>query len=113
MLLLLSPKNLTDIMSTLRTPKQQRKTGLLFVVGQTAGALSFVLVSYAVSISDSVAIVNASRGLEYVFLLLILIILSKRYPKVLSEKMTHKIIFQKTVATAFIIAGLILLAFAS
>ncbi|MFA6919332.1 MAG: EamA family transporter [Patescibacteria group bacterium] len=113
MLLLLSHKNLTDIMSTLRTPKRQSKTGLLFAMGQTAGALSFVLVSYAVSISDSVAIVNASRGLEYVFLLLILIILSKRYPKVLSEKMTGKIIFQKIIATTFIIVGLIILAFAS
>ncbi len=111
MLLLLRPKNFKDIIGGWReAPKHQ--TGLLFVFGQVAGAVSFVLVSYAISISQSVAIINASRGLEYVFLLLILIVLSRKYPKVLSEKMTSKIILQKIIAVAFIIVGLIILAFA-
>lgn len=115
MLLLLYPKNFHDIISAFSPSKKKENsnTGWLFVIGQTAGAISFVLVSYAVSISSSVAIINASRGLEYVFLLIILILLSKKYPKVLSEKMTYKIVLQKIIATAFIIAGLALLAFAS
>jgi drug/metabolite transporter (DMT)-like permease len=112
MLLLIYPKNFIDIIGGLRKPKDKQKTGLLFIIGQGAGALSFILVSYAISISSSVAIINASRGLEYVFLLLILIMLSRKFPKVLSEKMTSKIILQKSLATAFIIVGLILLAFA-
>lgn len=112
MLLLAYPKNFMDIIGGLKKPQQQQKTGLLFIIGQGAGALSFILVSYAISISSSVAIINASRGLEYVFLLLILIILSRKFPKVLSEKMTPKIVLQKSLATAFIIVGLILLAFA-
>ena len=111
-ILLLNPKNLKDILSGLKSSNDKNKTGILFVIGQAAGAISFVLVSYAVSISNSVAVVNASRGLEYVFLLLILVVMSRKYPKVLSEKMTRKIIIQKIIATAFIIAGLIILAFA-
>ena len=107
---LLSPRNLTDIIKEIKTPKKQ--SGYLFVIGQSAGALSFILVSYAIAISKSVAVVNASRGLEYVFLLLIVITLSRKYPKLLAEKMTPKILIQKIAATVLIVAGLIILAYA-
>ncbi|MFA6421952.1 MAG: GRP family sugar transporter [Candidatus Buchananbacteria bacterium] len=109
LLLLIPPKNLKDIINEIKKPKQ--KTGGLFLVGQGAGALSFILVSYAIAISSSVAIVNASRGLEYVFLLLIIGALSIKYPKLLKEKMSRAIIWRKTIATMCIIIGLVLLAF--
>ncbi|MFA5048008.1 MAG: GRP family sugar transporter [Patescibacteria group bacterium] len=110
MLFLISPRNLKDIIKEIKTPKKQ--SSLLFVIGQSAGALSFILVSYAIAISKSVAVVNASRGLEYVFLLLIVITLAKRYPKLLSEKLTPKILIQKISATVLIVAGLVILAYA-
>jgi len=109
LLLLIPPKNFKDIIAEIKKPKQ--KAGGLFLLGQGAGALSFILVSYAIAISASVAIVNASRGLEYVFLLLIIYLLSFKFPKLLKEKTSPKIMIQKGIAVSCIIAGLVLLAF--
>ena len=110
LLLLLRPQNIRDIMAEIKAPK--KASGGLFLAGQGAGALSLILVSYAVAISPSVAIINASRGLEYVFLLIIILLLSRRQPHLLEEKLTPPIIFQKALAVALIIAGLVIMALA-
>ena len=108
LLLLLRPRNIRDIITEIKTPK--KSSGGLFLAGQGAGALSLILVSYAVAISPSVAIINASRGLEYVFLLVIILLLARKHPHLLEEKLTPLIILQKAVAVALIIAGLVILA---
>jgi len=110
LLLLLRPGNIRDIITEIKTPKKSSKG--LFLAGQGAGALSLILVSYAVAISPSVAIINASRGLEYVFLLVIILLLARKHPHLLEEKLTPLIIFQKAAAVALIIAGLVILAIA-
>jgi len=110
LLLLIKTQNLKDIIKEIKKPSQ--KTGGLFLLGQTCGALSFILFSYAIAIYSSVAIINASRGLEYVFLLIIVLILARKYPKILKEKMTPLIITQKIIAILFIILGLAVLAWA-
>ncbi|MEI6288446.1 MAG: EamA family transporter [bacterium] len=107
LLLLIPLKNRQDIIKEIRHP--QKQSGWLFVGGQVCGALSFLLVSYSIAVSNSVALVSALRGLEYVFLLLIVLALSKKHPRLLSEKMTPRIIAQKAVATSLIIVGLIIL----
>lgn len=108
LLLLLRPQNIKDILAEIKTPK--KSSGGLFLVGQGAGALSLILVSYAVAISPSVAIINASRGLEYVFLLIIILLLARKHPHLLEEKLTPRTIIQKVTAIALIIAGLVILA---
>jgi drug/metabolite transporter (DMT)-like permease len=108
LLLLLRPQNIRDIINEIKVPKKSANG--LFLIGQGAGALSLILVSYAVAISKSVAIINASRGLEYVFLLIIVLLLARKHPHLLEEKLTPPIIFQKAAAVALIIAGLIILA---
>ncbi len=105
--LLLSVKNRQDIMKEIRQPKQS-STGL-FLFGQAAGAASFILVNYAISISDSVALVNALRGTEYVFLLILVTAISHRRPKIFKEKTDTMALTQKIIATALIIIGLFLL----
>jgi uncharacterized membrane protein len=107
MVLLIIAKNRHDIKHELKNP--EKKTSSLFLVGQSAGALSFVLVNYAISISESVALVNALRGLEYVFLLVIVFSLSWKFPHLLEEKITPTAVAKKIVATALIIAGLFIL----
>lgn len=103
--LFLMPLNRRLIIKEIRKPKKD--FSVLFLIGQTAGALSFILVNYAIAISESVAVVNALRGMEYVFLLIIAIILSRKFPSLLREKFTPKIIAQKVVAIGLIVAGLI------
>lgn len=105
--LLLVAKNRKDIKHELKHPEKKKSS--LFLVGQSAGALSFILVNYAISISESVAVVNALRGLEYVFLLVIIFSLSWKFPHLLEEKVTPAAVAKKIVATALIIAGLFIL----
>ena len=107
LLLLLWPGNIRDIIAEVKAPKKSANG--LFLIGQGAGALSLILVSYAVAISASVAIINASRGLEYVFLLIIILLLARKHPHLLEEKLTPLTIFQKVTAVALIIAGLVIL----
>lgn len=107
LMLLISAKNRYDIKSELKKPKQQ--AGSLFIIGQLAGALSFILINYTISISSSVALVNALQGLQYIFLLLIVFSLSWKFPKLLEEKFTLTVIFKKVIATILIIGGLFIL----
>lgn len=107
--LLISAINRRDIAAMFKSPKQQKQTGGLFIIGQVAGSLSFVLVNYAIAISGSVAIVNALQGLQFVFLLILLLALTQFAPKLIHETFTPKILVQKLMATALIIAGVALL----
>ena len=105
--LLLIAQNRQDIIKEIKKP--QKNTSLLFLVGQTAGAISFILVNKAMDLAQSIALVNALRGLEYVFLLLIVLGLHRKFPQLLEEKITPAILAQKIIATGLIIAGLIIL----
>lgn len=107
LVLLLWAQNRKDIVAEVRKPKEH--AGKLFLFGQSAGALSFILVNYAIAISSSVAMVNALRGTEYVFLLLIVLALSKRFPHLLKEKVTGDTLMQKVTAMVLIIGGLFIL----
>lgn len=93
-------------------PKQggTGSTTMLFFTGQVAGALGYVLVNYAISLG-SVSLVNAMQGAQYGFLLLISILLAKKFPKIISEKMSSSVIIQKIIAILLISIGILLIAF--
>lgn len=80
----------------------------LFIFGQVAGAWSFILVSYAISLA-SVTLVNALQGIQYVFLLLMVLVLAKWWPKALAENLKGRVLAQKIAAIGLIGAGLALL----
>lgn len=80
----------------------------LFLVGQTAGASFFILINYAISLG-SVTIINALQGVQYVFVFLMVTIISFINPKLLREKITHKILIQKVFALILIVLGIVLL----
>lgn len=80
----------------------------LFIFGQVTGALSFILVSYAISLA-SVTLVNALQGIQYVFLLMMVLVLAKWWPKVLSENLKGRALVQKIAAIGLIGLGLALL----
>ena len=102
------PSQRKIIFKEIKDPKTD--TGGLFVLGQASGAISAFLVYYAIAISASVAVVSATRGLEYVFLLIMTVMLSKKVPTLLKENISPKILTQKTVAIVLIIMGLIIIA---
>jgi len=81
-------------------------------MGQTAGALSSVLVNVAIAISiGATAIINSLQGIQYVFVLLIVVFMSKKFPKVIKEELTKRVLIQKIIATVLIIIGVALIAF--
>lgn len=109
-LLLINPRNLRGLIQEITQPKAQ--SGLLFFISQGAGALASILLNFAFAISSGVTtIINALQSIQYIFLLVGVIILSKFFPKVLKEELGKKILIQKIIATTLIIVGIILLAF--
>lgn len=90
--------------------KGSGNTTLLFFTGQIAGALGFVLVNYAISLA-SVSLVNAMQGAQYAFLLILVAFLSRRFPKILSEKLSRGVLAQKVAAIVLISVGIGLIAF--
>jgi len=85
-------------------------TTVLFFTGQASGALGYVLVNYAISLG-SVSLVNAMQGVQYGFLLLMALVLSRKFPNIMSEKITSKVLFQKIFAILLISAGIVLIVF--
>ncbi len=88
--------------------KTRKSTRLLFIGNQVFGALGFVLLNYAISLA-SATLISALQGVQYVFLFLLVIFLSRWHPKILKEKLTGAIVAQKTVAILIIAAGLLFL----
>lgn len=82
--------------------------GSLFVINKILAALSFISLNYALKLG-SASVVNALQGMQFVFLLGFVVLLSKRYPNILKEELGRKILWQKIIAVALIIAGLFLL----
>jgi len=80
----------------------------LMLGSKVVAGLGSLLVSLAVFQGD-VSLVNALKGLEYVFLFLLTVLLSKRFPDILHEKLSRGIILQKTIAIILICAGLVLI----
>lgn len=92
--------------------KVETQTGILFVVTQIAGGVANVTQSYAVNIVPfgMLAIMNSIKGVQYVFLFLITLLLSRYFPKILKENFSKKAIIQKIISIVLIVIGLAILA---
>jgi hypothetical protein len=89
----------------------KKDTGLIFMANRLVGSLSFVLQNWAIALVPFgfLAFLNAMEGIRYIFILIFAVLISKKFPKILSEEISRKIILQKFVAVLFIVAGLIIL----
>lgn len=91
------------------TKTLQMKSGVLVLANKTISGVAFALLNYAISLG-SVTLTNAMQGLQYVFLLIVVAFLSKRYPKILDEAVGKKVITQKIIAIIIVGIGLAILA---
>lgn len=80
------------------------KTGFIFIAGQVAAVLSFILVNYAFSLGP-VSLVNALSGIQYAFLFGFIAFLSRKFPKLLKEPLKPGIVRQKVLSIILITAG--------
>lgn len=105
-LLLLWPANRQIILKTSKMIKL--KTGALVVSNKALAAFAFILLNYAIYLG-SVTLVNALQGIQYAFLLIIALFLSKKFPQIIKEQVSQGAILQKIIAILFIGLGLVIL----
>ena len=91
----------------------QKKTGTLFLFNQGMGAGGFILQNFAITLAGLAFLpfINALQGIQYVFLFLIIVLLARKFPRIVEEKLTQKNILQKIISIALIGLGLIILYF--
>lgn len=71
-------------------------------------ALAFIMLNWAIS-EGNVALINSLQGVQYVFLILIVLFLSSRYPKLIKEELSGGVILQKVVGVSLVCTGLYML----
>lgn len=85
------------------------KVSSIFVTSKLFAAFGSLSIHLALSLGNA-ALVNALSGLQYVFLLILAIILSKKFPEFLKEEMSGAALMQKISAALLIGAGLAIIA---
>lgn len=87
------------------------KTWGIFLPNEAGAAGAFILQNWAIALAGVgyVAIISALQGVQYIFLLILAILLSFKFPQILKEEISREIIFQKIIAILIISVGLSLL----
>ncbi|MFH1456570.1 MAG: DMT family transporter [Patescibacteria group bacterium] len=113
MLLLFSIKNRDTIKKDFKKnknqPKQTKSTSIRFLFGQLCGGGGALLLQYAIFLG-SVTLVNALQGVQYIFIFLLVAVLTATLPKLIKEKFTKELVIQKILAIIIISIGLYLIA---
>ncbi|MDP3974844.1 MAG: EamA family transporter [Candidatus Jorgensenbacteria bacterium] len=103
LILFLIPLNRRRIVAEIRNPEVE--TGAVFFLGQGFAVTGFLLLNYAFSLGP-VSLVNALSGVQYVFLFLAMLILSRFAPRVVKEPQTKREVAVKGIGIVVIGAGL-------
>lgn len=103
LLLFLIPVNRRRIIAEIKNPEVE--TGAVFFLGQGFAATGFLLFNYALSLGP-VSLVNALSGVQYAFLFLATIILSRVAPNIAKEPHTHHELKLKGAGIAVVAVGL-------
>lgn len=86
--------------------KNSRKSTIkLFLFGKISGGISTFLQNYAIGIG-SIAIITSMVSIQYIFLLLLVLIFSKKNKKIFNEKMNYFVLIQKIIAIMIIAIGM-------
>jgi drug/metabolite transporter (DMT)-like permease len=88
-----------------------KKTGFLFIITQIFGGLANILQSWAIYLVPVayLAIMNSMKGIQYIFLFILVVLISSFSPKVLKEETSKRIIIQKIISILLIGLGLAIL----
>lgn len=105
--ILLVPAWRNAIMSNQHGVKKQSNM-LFFLSVRFMAAMAFIMVNWAISLGN-VAMVNVLQGVQYLFLLIIVMFLSKVAPSVYQEEMGRDVILQKLGGILLVSYGLYVL----
>jgi hypothetical protein len=89
----------------------KKNTAFLFFGTQSLGATANILQNWAIALAPlaAVSLVPAFQGVQYIFLLLIAVLISFKFPQILKEEVSKNIILQKIVAILLIVGGIVML----
>jgi len=98
-----------DILGGFKITKE--KTWTILLPNQIVSALALILQNFAIKLApfSYLGIVQALSGVQYVFLFLATLFLSFKFPQILKEEVSKKIIFQKVVSIILISIGIFFL----
>ena len=106
-ILFLWPSNARAILKNIKTSSMSTKTAV--IANKIIAGFAFLLILYAIKLGD-VSIINALAGVQFAFLLLFSVLLTKRFPRYFYESVGHyHAILRKLIAAVLITAGLALL----
>ncbi len=86
-----------------KTPKNL----FFFLIIRLLAAAAFIMINWAISLGN-VAIVNALQGVQYLFLFVIIVLISNKFPKMLNEQLGGGVLLQKLIGTIMVCLGLYL-----
>lgn len=87
------------------------KIFIVFIANQAAGAGANILISWAVALAPVIYIsfINALQGIQYVFLLILTFLISKKYPNILKNEAPGRDILRKIIGALLIVFGIFLI----
>jgi len=94
--------------------KPQKKTFILFFVNKGLSGLGGLLQRSAIFLTPGfieVPLIQGLQGMQYAFLFLMAWFFSKKFPKIMKEEISRKIIIKKSLAILLISIGLTILIF--
>lgn len=88
-----------------KTPKNLA----FFLSVRLLAAAAFIMLNWAISLGN-VALVNSLQGVQYVFLILMVLFISAKYPQFMDEELGGDVIIQKSLGATLVCVGLYMLA---
>ncbi|MEK7097983.1 MAG: hypothetical protein AAB906_03995, partial [Patescibacteria group bacterium] len=76
-----------------------------FLVVRLFAAIAFIMLNWAISLGN-VAMTNALQGVQYLFLILLVLVLSSRFPHFLKEELGGGVLLQKIIGAVLVSLGL-------
>lgn len=90
-----------------KSAKRPKNLGFFLIVRLLA-AIAFIMLNWAIS-KGNVALINSIQGTQYIFLILLVIFLSARFPNIIKEELGGEILVQKMIGVILITSGLYML----
>lgn len=111
----LSLLGFSEVRNSIKKPAKgfAKRVVLPFLLAKASGAMGGVLQNGAIFLAPFVflPIINALSGIQYIFLIILATVLFFKFPEILREEISKRVLVQKTIAVWLIVAGLFLFSF--
>ncbi len=87
---------------------KKKMNWFFFLTVRASAAIAFIFLNRAISLGN-VSLINSLQGVQYVFLILLVLFISRRYPHISKEELGGGVIFQKVCGALLVGIGLYML----